>query len=1243
MKIKGRFIAVLAAVGLLAALLPALPTGAAAGRVTLSGGSEGQYFSDVMGKNIVTVSVTDADLSPVRYGKVRYGRTVDGVAVSAVPTGDRAISIAAGVIGGESPETDNFDGGITNVVCDLDRNGTNDDVRIIATNADPQDEFTDADRYGTDDGTAATTIAPGCESKGAAVAVAADFSALGETDDEESAEEAFLFTLEETARDANNDGIMDNKDFTVVVNNNTLSKENTDGYAIAPGGTANGYGVDVIRVKVRPNDAPNSVTISYESSEYNIGNATTASTTPIQLTGTEIHYGGDQPASGVSFDNSLPNELNIAAATSDLSTITATAEATNAAILLITIAYNVQEETKKDIVTVASSTFPAGKKLSGGETGAATGVFTVEVALFNAVDYAKIEAQAGITANDNKYAAPIADDVDTLDVDEAMAVIALDDLALQGNTEGRMGTDLFNDTVQVDELNNRGGLGEGSVGDDLQEKVNAAANALDMTPRTTLATDLLPLLLSVSHGDVFTATYADISPANTVVSTAEVDLEAPEVNLISPAHDLFTGESLLTLSAEVTDEGAGVERGDIIMVSSAASISHTNAQISSITNGFKITNVSTSAIPEGSYSWLLTVEDKVGNVPVKGDAAPRGAAAPQSLTSTDGVKSFTFSIDVAAPTVSSAITGRSLDNVGVTSGAESGQESEEDGSQEWVRVTFNLGPGNAPLDPASVQANDFLVAGGAPLEAVVNSRNLPMNGLTEGSAVYLKVAEMLTDARPRVQLTGDVRDKAGNARTSGNVGNAIDGIAPKFTVTPGAKIAQDEMTVTVVSSERLPVAPILSYTTTKPAKGKDLVDAETESLQLQTGSSTVYSATIDNTAKTAQKLFLAVEGRDLNANVAMAGRAASKSDVISFQLDSKMPRLKFYGGLERDKELGESSTTQQEGAVWIVTQFDDDEHSDSKGKSTDAYRTITVTSLSLTDKSDDSVIASDVSALFGGLEDCADQEGREYVVTAAVDAVDADDTADPPVEVVKAVDEVLGDVEAKCDERTLAIDLAPGEYNLEITATDTAGNSVTDDVDFEVGARKPFELELKPGVNLVSIPGNPVGDSGNLNVMLEDFEGVTLVTTYDRAADVAGQNPWLRSTRDPETGLFTGDIPTLQPGAAYFITSDARVTVEIALQRVLGELPPTMQVRFGYNTVGYWSIEGTIDPEGQPIDDYLNSVPWTVAYSYDPTPGMGWQVIRPGSSDPDTAPETINAKPGVGYLIFSRFDATLTP
>ena len=108
-KIKGRFIAVLAAVGLLVALLPALPTGAVAGTVALSGGAggEGLYFSDKTGNNLVNIGVTDEDLSPVRVGKARY----------LAPPSAADYLIGEGIINGNKPKTDKLDGGTINGPC----------------------------------------------------------------------------------------------------------------------------------------------------------------------------------------------------------------------------------------------------------------------------------------------------------------------------------------------------------------------------------------------------------------------------------------------------------------------------------------------------------------------------------------------------------------------------------------------------------------------------------------------------------------------------------------------------------------------------------------------------------------------------------------------------------------------------------------------------------------------------------------------------------------------------------------------------------------------------------------------------------------------------------------------------------------------------------------------------------------------------------------------------------------------
>ena len=158
--------------------------------------------------------------------------------------------------------------------------------------------------------------------------------------------------------------------------------------------------------------------------------------------------------------------------------------------------------------------------------------------------------------------------------------------------------------------------------------------------------------------------------------------------------------------------------------------------------------------------------------------------------------------------------------------------------------TFNTGEGKAPLDPTTVSVSDFRVNDAEPLDAKINSVNL-MDGTTsiaKGTAVYLQVGQLDSDARPRVELTGEIRDKAGNIRTEGRLANVSDGLAPKLTVTPSADIAKDEVTITVTSSENLRTNPMLELTQTKPEKNKDLISPTTPSVSLQTGSLTTYTA-----------------------------------------------------------------------------------------------------------------------------------------------------------------------------------------------------------------------------------------------------------------------------------------------------------------------------------------------------------------------------------------------------------------
>ena len=82
MKIRGRFIGILAVLGLFMALVPLYTAGAVTGEVTITGGAEekGQFFSDrcdtdVDCFNIITIDVDDDDLSPLRIGKGRAGES----------------------------------------------------------------------------------------------------------------------------------------------------------------------------------------------------------------------------------------------------------------------------------------------------------------------------------------------------------------------------------------------------------------------------------------------------------------------------------------------------------------------------------------------------------------------------------------------------------------------------------------------------------------------------------------------------------------------------------------------------------------------------------------------------------------------------------------------------------------------------------------------------------------------------------------------------------------------------------------------------------------------------------------------------------------------------------------------------------------------------------------------------------------------------------------------------------------
>jgi len=1049
---KSRFVVVLAALSLLIAMLPIGPAGAATGSVAL----DKTYYSDIDTFNVVTVKVTDADLSALRSGTARVALIQD-TAGSTNPfrlDGTAHASFGGAIIEGELAKTDTFNG----------------------------------------DGSDLT------------------------------------FTLTKIPRDADADGDQDDADVTIKIG----------GAAVA---TAN-YGVNFATkvVTFTSGNAPAvgtaNVTMAYEYSEYD---QATEANTPVRLSGSTVKFGATfATATSEIAISIIDNTAGTVKITGD---IAGSAAATDSVV--INFVYDVLD-TKTKNVTLSSNTSIAGGKnreLSGVETTASSGIFQSKVALFTAADMGKIESESADSANDTG-----------------------------ANVSGSSSADTF---VVVGELNNTTDIGAA-----LQTRIEAAATALGMTENTK-ASDFLKQVLSVADGDTITATYVDTSPSATVTKSATADLAAPTVTLSTPTDKVYTNDTLSSLIVDVVDAGAGVLQADITLVPPTGVAGTSIKQ--PILNGFKVSFAPNGAIAEGAKTWFVALKDKVGNIPTIDDAGTstvnegiRGAAPHGSSTATNA---FQFTVDTAGPTVSSAATGYYLKNSGVTSGTS--QEEQKTGSTTWVRVVFSLGTGTGSLDPTTVSTADFRVAGEEPLTAIVNAKAHESGAIVKESTVYLEVAAQATDARPKVELVGEVKDRAGNVRTSGTISAASDKLAPVLTISSSAALSEKTATVTITSTEALVINPTISTTITKPAAGV------TANLVAQTVTSTgtkSWTAKFTNPAGGATEQWVVVSGTDVPGNAVIVGDDSPVADLASFEVDDAAPTVAFK---DAGGNVITSSSSLEEGAIWLVSVFDEDEYTG------DSFKKVTVSEVKL-----------------------------KEVVSATVDGA--------------TITEAVADLFTGDNiSYTLAVNLTPATYNIKIKGKDDAGNEVTANTNFKVVAKSKFSLAMKPGVNLVSIPGSPVGDGGNINVLLKDLP-VTSVVSYDRALDVAGSNPWLTSTKDAETGLFTGDISVIEPGKAYFITATASTTAKVLIEQPSMVLPPTIGVSQGFNAVGFWSIAGETNAD---IDDYLNSVAWTVAYTFDPTPGIGWTVIRP---DNPAAADT-QAAQGKGYLVFVTADGTLTP
>ena len=203
------------------------------------------------------------------------------------------------------------------------------------------------------------------------------------------------------------------------------------------------------------------------------------------------------------------------------------------------------------------------------------------------------------------------------------------------------------------------------------------------------------------------------------------------------------------------------------------------------------------------------------------------------------------------------------------------------------------------------------------------------------------------------------------------------------------------------------------------------------------------------------------------------------------------------------------------------------------------------------------------------------------------------------------------------------LSMARGEHEIDVEATDAAGNSVEFDFDFESTQRGDFVLNLVTGWNAISLPADPVDT--RIDAVFTD-PAIQAVVGWD----TEGWRVAVRRDGVWESNETFGTLPSVRARYGYWVKSSSFVSQRVALRgpiyRVEGAVPRLTDIptATGWNFVGVIDIDGNQtedhfgvtlqDSRNNPVSarDYLGAN-FIRAYTWDATFGR-FDVLRPSDA-----------------------------
>ena len=537
---------------------------------------------------------------------------------------------------------------------------------------------------------------------------------------------------------------------------------------------------------------------------------------------------------------------------------------------------------------------------------------------------------------------------------------------------------------------------------------------------------------------------------------------------------------------------------------------------------------------------------------------------------------------------------------------------------------------DGPLAADSVSINTFSVALDDDTNAEISEVEVA------GNYVFLKLEDSLaSDATPAVTIVAGegVEDRAGNMTQANefspdtkNVLTLNDGITPNLSVSLSggsgtgegdegpSKLTKNRMTITIESDEDLQVAPQIRVVCSELSWREHSSDEA-----VAEDSPTASSHDIDDYI--ANRNRPSPSGSEPGETPGLTSPKTTKTGATGTYLYTcgydRDPKDEFddefiavpYKALNRPGNVWEFTWTESDNLVdgdIAVVAFGRDRSRYMDGDENNVHNWGSASANFGLDRDIKSPMedgGGDLQPADGGTS----KESRPFILiefdegtTVTLDSVELDDV------------EINDQFEEPNANRFVywPATISQGDHEVEVEATDAAGNEVAFDYAFEVVERGDFVIELQAGWNAISVPASPVDTA--IGTVFTDAAITTVI-----GWDTQGWRIAVRRDGVWESNQQYGALNDIQAKYGYWVKSDKFIDQPVALQGPISRNSGSPGAPIGIDTVPGWNFVGVIDQDGDQTEGdfgtgllsgttpvtaeaYLGSN-YVRAYTWDPT------------------------------------------